>query len=96
MRFIVNTEDNSFQEWSKDIEEEMTEGEFFLLEDDEVEFVQGSIGDIRAIFAYQEGKETRIGIVDNDDEVLIQANISGGTLSGLRHLLNRRHNEHNA
>ena len=86
---MIDDETNEFREL--EIGEE-AEGDDLVLEEDEVEFIHGSCGDIEAIFAYQEGKETRIGII-HEGKLLVAANMSPSCLVGVLNLFGQRHND---
>jgi hypothetical protein len=96
-KYVVFDETNEFREMTDEdrsvlgTDASSTLDDVLILEEDEVEFLHGSCGDIQAIFAYAEGNETRIGII-SEDKLLISANISDSCVTGLLNLLGRRHN----
>ena len=93
-RYVVNAVTDEFREMTDD---EKGDGEAYNpdnleLDEDEVEFIHGSCGDIDAIFAYREGEETRLGIV-HEGKVLVQANLSPSCVTALLNLIGRRHDD---
>lgn len=87
-QYIVEDGTNEFRE----LEEGEEAGDNLVLEEDEVELISGSCGDIEAVFAYKEGKETRFGVV-HEGKLLVSANLSHSCVTAVLNLFGRRHNE---